>query len=151
MIKYDHKIYDNNILLDEITDILKSNGEVVLKTRGRSMQPFIRDSIDSVLLKSPFDIKVGDVVLANVGTQQRHHYVLHRIDAIDGDNVTLMGDGNCVGKEYCRMSDISGKVISIIRPSGRTFKVTSGRLWKFLLPIRPYLLYIYAKLPDWMK
>jgi len=151
MIEYCHKVYDNNILLDEISDILEKNGEVVLKAKGNSMRPFIRNEIDSVVLIKPGNVVVGDVVLANVGTSQKHHYVLHRIFKMDGDRVTLMGDGNIKGTESCRIGDISGKAIYIQRPSGRRFAMPKGRIWKALLPIRRYLLAIYIRMPKFLK
>lgn len=151
MIEFSHKTYDNNVLLDEVTDILANGGEVVLKAKGNSMLPFIRNEIDSVVLVRPQKIIVGDVVLANVGTAENHHYVLHRIFRMDGDHVVLMGDGNMKGTESCTTADISGKVIYVQRPSGRRFRMPRGRIWKMLLPFRPYLLAIYRRLPDFIK
>lgn len=136
-------VVPNEILLAEADDLLSRGIEVVLMTKGNSMLPFIRGEKDSVNLKRFGAVKVGDIVLARIAPQR---YVLHRIFSIDGDQVTLMGDGNLVGTESCRLSDILGTVTEIIRPSGKKKKVTDGSLWRKLLPVRRYLLWIYRKL-----
>ena len=136
-------VVPNAILLAEADELLSRGIEVVLMTKGNSMLPFIRGEKDSVNLKRFSSVKVGDIVLARIAPQR---YVLHRIFAIDGDAVTLMGDGNLVGMESCRLGDILGTVTEIIRPGGSKKKVTSGSLWRKLLPVRRYLLWIYRKI-----
>ena len=136
-------IVPNEILLAEADDLLSKGIEVVLMTKGNSMLPFIRGEKDSVNLKRFGAVEVGDIVLARIAPQR---YVLHRIFAIDGDVVTLMGDGNLVGTETCRLGDILGTVTEIIRPNGSKKQVTKGTFWRKLLPVRRYLLWIYRKL-----
>ena len=136
-------IVPNEILLAEADDLLSKGIEVVLMTKGNSMLPFIRGEKDSVNLKRFGAVEVGDIVLARIAPQR---YVLHRIFAIDGDVVTLMGDGNLVGTETCRLGDILGTVTEFIRPNGSKKKVTKGTFWRKLLPVRRYLLWIYRKL-----
>lgn len=136
-------VVPNAILLAEADDLLSRGIEVVLMTKGNSMLPFIRGEKDSVNLKRFSSVKVGDIVLARIAPQR---YVLHRIFSIDGDAVTLMGDGNLVGTESCRLGDILGTVTEIIRPGGSRKRVTNGALWRKLLPVRRYLLWIYRKI-----
>ena len=136
-------IVPNEILLAEADDLLSKGIEVVLMTKGNSMLPFIRGEKDSVNLKRFGAVEVGDIVLARIAPQR---YVLHRIFAIDGDAVTLMGDGNLVGTESCRLGDILGTVTEIIRPNGSQKKVTKGTFWRKLLPVRRYILWLYRKL-----
>ena len=136
-------IVPNEILLAEADDLLSKGIEVVLMTKGNSMLPFIRGEKDSVNLKRFGAVEVGDIVLARIAPQR---YVLHRIFAIDGDVVTLMGDGNLVGTETCRLGDILGTVTEIIRPNRSKKKVTKGTFWRKLLPIRRYILWVYRKL-----
>jgi SOS-response transcriptional repressor LexA len=135
-------VVPNEILLEEAADLLSRGIEVILMTKGNSMLPFIRGEKDSVNLKKYGAVEVGDIVLARIAPQR---YVLHRIIALDGDKVTLMGDGNLVGTETCRLSDILGTVREIIRPNGSTKKVTKGTFWRKLLPVRRYILWIYRK------
>ena len=136
-------VVPNKILLEEADDLLSRGIEVILMTKGNSMLPFIRGEKDSVNLKKYGAVEVGDIVLARIAPDR---YVLHRIIAVDGDTLTLMGDGNLVGTESCRLSDVLGTVREIIRPNGSTKKVTKGTLWRKMLPVRRYLLWIYRKL-----
>ena len=131
-------ILPNNELIGEISKLLDEGHSVELMTKGNSMLPFIIGERDSVLLKKKDSLYPGEIVLAKVDDR----YVLHRIFSIDGDSVTLMGDGNICGKEHCLKSDVCGTVLEIIKPSRRV-KPGNGIIWKRLLPIRRYLLYAY--------
>ena len=106
------------------------------------MLPFIRGGVDRVVLRREPDVAVGDIVLVRIGER----YILHRIIALDGDALTLMGDGNIAGTERCTRADVIGTVSEIIRPSGRRRKPGQGRFWRFLKPIRRYLLGVYRRL-----
>lgn len=95
-----------------------SEGRIVtISTKGGSMMPFIVGERDSVELVRRDVYEVGEIVLAQI---REGHWVLHRLDSVDGDRVTLRGDGNLKGTEKCRMSDIAGSVDKIIRPKGET-------------------------------
>ena len=133
----------NEVLLSEVERMLAAGREVVLVPKGRSMLPFIRGEVDKVLLQRvpQSQLKVGDIALARVGER----YVMHRIITLDGDQVTLMGDGNLRGTELATRSEVAGVVMEIITPDGHLHKPTSGWLWRRLLPIRKYLLKIYRK------
>ncbi len=75
---------------------------------------------------TPEGVKVGDPVLAEI---EEGHYVLHRIRKIEGDNVTLMGDGN-LHCEYCKTSDFRCGVIGFIRKSRLRVDRTDGLKWR---------------------
>ena len=134
-------VLPNNVMLDEVSRLLQEGREVVMMPKGNSMRPFIRGEVDQVRLQRSDELKVGDIVLAYFN----EHYVLHRIIAIDGDEVTLMGDGNLQGIEQVQKSDVSGVVVEIIAPDGKKRKPTRGYVWRKLLPIRKYLLKFYRK------
>ena len=136
------RVIPNEILLPEINELLAEGNEVELLTKGSSMLPFIVGDRDSVLLKKMPSVAVGDIVLANVGRT----YVLHRVFAIDGGNVTLMGDGNIAGKEHCRLEDVCGTVEKILKPGGREVEPTRGRFWRAIRPLRRYILFIYRRI-----
>lgn len=119
---------------------------VSLVLNGYSMRPFLEDGRDVGVLAQPDNIKVGDAVLAITGDGR---YVLHRIIAISGDNVTLRGDGNR-GCEHCHLADVKAKAIGFYRKGRKTMDRTDGRKWKLyscvwtrLYPIRRYLLFAY--------
>lgn len=135
----------NDILLQEVRNLLKEGHTTTLRVRGNSMRPFLEDKRDSIVLTAVTHINVGDAVLAET---RPGHYVFHRIIAIDGDNVTLMGDGNIRGTEHCLQTDVAANVQAFIR-KGKTYS-PKGRVWRRyswwwtrLLPLRRYLLWFY--------
>ena len=79
-------------------------------------------------------------------------YVFHRIIAIDGENVTLMGDGNIRGTESCTKADVKANALAVIRKGkeysteGKHWKRYS-KLWMRLTPVRRWLLAIHRRLP----
>lgn len=128
--------------LAQVTHLLDEGKVVVLKQiYGNSMLPFIRGGVDSVRLRKPEGVKVGDIVLAVFGGRP----IVHRVIAINGTKVTLMGDGNLKGTEKGNLSEVLGVVDQIISPSGRCHKPGNGRLWRRLLPVRKCLLKVYRK------
>ena len=112
------------------------------------MRPFIEFGRDKVKLVSAATYQVGDAVLAEIA---KGHYVLHRIIKTEGNKLTLQGDGNVKGVEYCTMADVRGVVTEYIRPN-RTLSADDAslkrkiRLWRMLRPIRRELLFIYKVL-----
>lgn len=121
---------------------LKEGKVVAIVPRGISMLPFIKGGESRVYLLKKEKVAVGDIVLADY--QGRH--LLHRVYAIDGVRITLMGDGNLEGTEQVTASDILGTAIEIVSPNGRHHKPKKAWLWRKLLPIRRYLLKVHRKL-----
>ena len=143
------KTLANNIVIKDAIALVREGRRVVLPVKGFSMNPFIIGDRESVELVSPHQpLKVGDVVLAWVnGT----HYVVHRIIGIDGDKVTLMGDGNIAGVEHCTTDEVAAVAEYVVAPSGkRRYLYTDGRmrfarLWGRSLPVRRWILAIYRR------
>lgn len=137
-------LVENDILIPEMGRLLKGGQQVVFTPGGVSMRPFIEGGKDSVTLEypAPETIRRGDILLCQVGER----YVLHRLIGIEGEKLTLKGDGNVTGIEKCRKEDVIGRVIGIRSPKGRRKPLTRGLLWHWLSPIRKYLLKIYRKL-----
>jgi len=95
-------VLPNEVLIGEVAELLNAGREVVMTPKGNSMLPFIRGDVDNVRLRKPESLHVGDIVLARFGGR----YVMHRIIALDGDMVTLMGDGNLQGTEKGSRSEV---------------------------------------------
>lgn len=138
-----------DILVKEAIALLEEGRRVVLPVKGTSMHPFIISGRDSIELVSPSEpLKEYDVVWAWVDGS---HYVIHRIIAIDGDKVSLMGDGNSNGVEHCRTDEVMALAEYVIAPNGkRRYLYTKtrlgfARLWRRLLPVRRWLLAIYRR------
>lgn len=102
----------NDIFLGEVEELLRQGQPVRLKPRGRSMEPFIREESDEVILNKPGQLKVGQIVMAHL-TEGNH--VLHRIVKIQGNTIILMGDGNLQGVESSSKEQVYGLVTKIIR------------------------------------
>lgn len=135
-----------------IEEYLKKGHTSTLPLQGFSMRPFLEDGRDMALLRYADDtnnIKVGDPVLAEI---RPGHFVLHRIVAIDGQEVTLLGDGNLT-PEHCRRENIKAFVLGFYRKGRNTPDLIDSTKWKVyswwwmrLRPIRRYLLFIYRHL-----
>ena len=130
----------NEIFIPEIARLVADGKQVIFTPTGVSMRPYIEGGVDNVTLVRPTDLQVGDIVLAEI---QPQHYVLHRIYALQGEAVTLMGDGNLQGEEHCSRSNILAKVTAIHSPKGKSKPVTKAWLWRHILPLRRILLKIY--------
>ena len=149
----------NDVFLPLVLDELRQHPEktATINLRGRSMRPFLEDGRDKAILQlaEGDDCHKGDAVLAEIA---KGHYVLHRIDAVDGNNVTLMGDGN-LGYEHCRKEDIRAKAVGFIRKGREKADMATGRkwrtyswLWTRLKPLRRYLLFArHPHIPQSLK
>lgn len=139
----------NALLFEKVKPYLAQGKTITIKVRGRSMRVFIEGDRDLAVIAPPSVqlIKNGAVALAEVSP---NHYVLHRIIKINGNHITLQGDGNVGLIEHCQKEDIIGVVTAFYR-KGRTkpdtitgwkWKIYSF-LWLTLRPIRRYLLFIH--------
>ena len=141
----DSRLKDNKII-QEAVKLVEEGICVTLPVDGRSMLPFIIGGEDSVLLEKPQKSEIGDVVLAWV---EQCRFVVHRIIAINGDEVTLMGDGNIRGVEQCRLNDIKASVTYVVDKKGKRRNIKDRKhrcgsyIWRKLRPVRRYLLAIY--------
>ncbi len=138
----DKKVVANEVLLEDAAALMNEGREVTLKPLGCSMLPFIRGGRDSVRLKKMPDVAVGDMLLVRL---EGPRYVLHRLIAVDGDRLTLMGDGNLAGTETCTKADVLGTLVAIERGS-RVVKPGNGLWWRRLKPFRRYILAIYRRI-----
>ena len=130
-----------NVVVYRDLDALKDGKVIALVPQGISMLPFIKGGVDQVYLLKKDRVAVGDIVL--VEYQGKH--ILHRVYAVDGEKITLMGDGNLEGTEQVAADEVMGKVVDIVH-DGRHLKPKKAWLWRHLLPIRRYLLKIHRKL-----
>lgn len=133
----------DGIIYEGMAMCLSEGEDVMIKARGSSMLPFLIDDRDSVRLRKCDDVAVGDIVFVELPSKR---FVMHRIIAIDGDNLTLMGDGNIRGTESCCKSDVKGTVVEIMDEKGRPKKMHDGHIWRRLLPVRRIILGIYRRL-----
>lgn len=133
----------NSIFLPQVSEFLKEGKTVTLRARGYSMRPFIEHDRDDLVFAYTDKVQLRDVVLAEI---YPGHFVCHRIEKIEGDRLTLRGDGNVRGTESCTLEEVRGKLIKVVR-LGKTWNLQDSRFWHIysliwpkLLPIRRYLL-----------
>ena len=135
-------------IISEAIRLVEEGVSVTLPVDGRSMLPFIIGGKESVILQQPKQPQIGDVVLALV---EDGRYVVHRIIRIDGDHVTLMGDGNLVGTERCTIANIKALATHVVDAKGKMHQIDTpwhrraAQLWWHLRPVRRYLLAIYRR------
>ena len=144
--------FQNAVILPEIVKMMEEGHTVTLRLRRFSMRPFLEDNRDKALMTKAVSPRVGDAVLAEVAPK---FFVLHRIIKIDGDDVTLRGDGN-LGVEKCKLKDVKGFVIGFYRKGRTKIDKTNGLKWRVysyfwtrLFPIRRYLLAFYRRI--WLR
>ncbi|MGL5919531.1 MAG: S24/S26 family peptidase [Bacteroidales bacterium] len=117
---------------------LADGRSVMIKVKGRSMYPLMRDGRDFAVICATTSIAKGDVVLARIGANQ---CVLHRVIKKQGENLILMGDGNIYTTESCLCSDVKGTLVRIergnysISVTGVLYRIYSA-LWVALTPLR---------------
>ena len=141
-----------NIKLDmkdiyEIIDIaFQNNQSIILKVRGMSMFPLLKDKRDSFKLEKIKDApKSKDIVLYKRDNGQ---FVLHRIIKEKDGLYTIVGDNQHVKEYPIRLDQILGVVTSVIRKDkeivlakSMKYKIYSS-LWCFNLFIRRVVLKI---------
>lgn len=133
------------LTLDEAMKERLEQGKVVqLAPLGISMLPFIRGGRDKVLVRKVSKVKVGDIVLVPHGG----HLILHRVYAIHGTRLTLMGDGNLKGTEEVDASEVMATAVEIVRPNGHSRRPHKAWLWRHTIFARRLMLKLRRK---WYK
>ena len=120
---------DNEVLIGEVCAALREGRMVKLRAKGESMRPSIRGGEDTLLIARAAELRRGDVVLARTTAGRS---VIHRIIRIEGERITLAGDGNLTGTEECRRETVYGRVEAIVS-GGRTRSLTNGWRRKYAL------------------
>jgi hypothetical protein len=130
-----------------IEDLVERGYKVNLTVTGDSMYPFLRNTIDSVLLscKNSFNIKKGSIVLYK---RRNGQYILHRICKLNKGEFYAVGDSQTQIEGPLHMEQIVAVVTAVFKDGNFKIKEISceNSLWKFLsflwlcfLPFRPYI------------
>ena len=145
--------------LKNAEELLKTQDEVMNRTKGASMRPLLRQGRDIVVIKRPqFPLKAGDVPLYRV--KGKEELVLHRILKVRGDGTYIIRGDNLFLKEYVKESQIVGVMKAFYR-EGRYCDCEKSRkyklyiilnrvsyplryLWKCM--VRPMLVKVYKKI-----
>ena len=142
---------ENHAFMQEVVRQFREKGRksVTFVVYGVSMHPFLDSGRDKVILTPPQPPQTGQVVLAEIAPQR---YALHRIIKIEGDTITMQGDGNPLWMtEKFTTDKIVGTATAFVR-KGKTIG-TGSRTWRYysaawhtLRPIRRYLLSFYRRI-----
>lgn len=130
------RIISNRTLFAEVRDSLLEGRSVRVAVQGESMLPFFRSG--STITLRPVregDIRKYNVVMADAG----HAFVVHRIIKVEGENITLFGDGNIKGTEQVTRDKVYGVV------DCSSLHRLLARLWLWLRPLRRYPLAIFRR------
>lgn len=141
---------ENHAFMQDVAKRFKEgHTSVTFTVYGISMHPFLGSGRDKVVLTPPASPAVGQVVLAEVLPRR---YALHRIIRIEGDTITMRGDGNPLRMtEQFTADKIVGTAEAFIR-KGRYVSTNSRKwrcysaIWQACNPIRRLLLIIYRRI-----
>ena len=127
---------DNFATFSVVRDILLEGGDVTIAVNGQSMLPFFRSGSKVTLrpIKAE-DYKRYAVVFADAGGR----FVIHRIINIEGQMVTLLGDGNYNGTETMPKDRVYG-VIDCSKSH-----IFFAKIWLWLRPVRRFPLAIFRR------
>lgn len=142
---------DKKWMIDHETlfNLLQEGERINITIKGNSMLPFIVAERDRITLvkATASSLRKGRVVVAHVSDKT---YYLHRIARIDGDVVTLRGDGNPYSRESCHVSSILAEAVALER-KGKIYTESSvawkavQKLWPSNPFLRRFLLFVWKK------
>ena len=147
-----HITVATDVYFNAIKEEIRKGKKVIIPLKGFSMRPFVENMRDKALIApvAPHKLQEGDAILAEI---RPNFYVLHRLIRKEGNQLTLMGDGNVGIQEHCTTEHVVGRVEAFYRKGRSVPDYTSGTKWKVysvlwmhLLPLRRYLLFLYRHL-----
>lgn len=118
--------YPNENIIPALANLVSEGRTISFIVKGNSMRPFLESERDKVILSPCKEIKIGDAILAKT---DKNIYVLHRVVRIDGDSITLQGDGNVGYTETCQREGIVGIAKGFYRKGHGYPDYTDGRKW----------------------
>ena len=143
------RIIPNEVLLPEVARLISEGHTVTLTVRGNSMNPFLVDRRDRIIL-GPFtddDLQPGVAVLAR---DTNGRIIFHRIIHRNRQELTLLGDGNIRITEQTNIANVMGVMIAAIRkekeyPCNDRVWQRYSFWWMKLIPVRRWLLAIFRR------
>lgn len=133
----------NELFFTEVERQLAEGNQVRIRIKGSSMMPFMRGG-DEALLDKPDKkrLRRGMMVVAHTEEQK---IVLHRIVRMEGERITLLGDGNTNCFEHTSPRQVIAVVVRFYH-GGHTYNPDSrwmraaARIWYALHPERKHIL-----------
>ncbi len=128
----------NNIAaFSVVRDMLLEGNNVTVSVQGNSMLPFFRSG-STVTLRPvcATDFKMYSVVFADAG----NHFVIHRIIGMNGNMVTLLGDGNVIGTETMSRDKVYGTI------DCSSMHLFFAKIWFRMRAVRKYPLAVLRRI-----
>jgi hypothetical protein len=116
----------NDLFFDGIELLISCGFRLEIRTKGKSMAPFMFDGEGSIMMKGVEDdsFQLGNLLLARLSDGR---YVLHRLIKCEDDQVVLRGDNNLTKVEICTKNDIIAEAEQIKRFGKKIIK--GSRMW----------------------
>jgi len=134
---------------ERILAVMETGAAAPLVISGNSMSPFLVHGRDTVYLTPPPErLKKGDMILYR---RENGAYVLHRIQAAEGETFTLIGDGQLELEPGIRYGQVLA-LVTAVRRKGKLLKKGSfwwdffEKVWLNMIPLRPAALKLYGLL-----
>ncbi|MDD2512138.1 MAG: hypothetical protein PHH64_06420 [Proteiniphilum sp.] len=141
----------NPLFFGIVKEEIATGRAIRIKTKGVSMRPFIVGGKDELILRQADDHSFhrGAILLAELGEQRQ---VAHRVCRIEGEEITLRGDGSLQLTEVCGRGDVIAEVVAVVRKGKMVEKGSScWNRYRYLWPSSPFMrkvaLKIYSLLP----
>ena len=111
------KTIPNNLFFASVEELIGEGRSVEMTVKGYSMRPFVRNGRETVVLSPLPDggVKEGMVILFRYGGQ----HILHRLVRIEGERLTMEGDGNYRTSEVVAPADVVAYVSEVGLMCGR--------------------------------
>lgn len=124
----------NDIFFAHAKKLIDEGHTLTITVVGHSMQPFFESFRDEVKLEKCRSAKVGDMILALTDDRR---YVAHRVIAVNGENITMRGDGNVYGIEHAMLQDTVGIVTHYRRKGETAFHSMHSWKWRLFSALWP--------------
>lgn len=121
------KMYNkSSVQMEVLLDVLYKNGKIKLPVQGKSMEPFLKEGRDYVILTVPDGhYKKGDIVVYRCNGS----FVMHRVTDINSSGFSIMGD-NQLQPDYKVPKE---RIVAVVKKIFRNGKEITENdfVWKF--------------------
>ena len=143
------RVLPPEVLMEQLLDAMEAAETVPLVISGSSMTPFLVHGRDTVYLsKITRPLKKGDMILYR---RTGGAYILHRIQAVEGDCYTLVGDAQHILEPGIRREQVLA-LVTAVRRKGKLLRPGSfwwaffEKVWLRMIPLRPAVMALYARM-----
>lgn len=112
-----------------IREKLSTGGKIIIKPKGTSMLPLIRQGVDEVELSSPQGVRLKKYDIPFY-KRKNGQFVLHRIVGVKKDSYILCGD-NQTDLEFNITDDMIIAVVTRINRGGEFFDISNKQYLRY--------------------